>query len=164
MEIFLDGIDLITASVFTAILIIVSVTDIRFMIIPDAIIIPGIIVAATFRLFIHPLPYWDYIGASLLGSGLFYFAAVIIHWITRKDSIGGGDIKLLALTGFILGLKLSLLSFLLFCFAGMLAGFSIIFFKRNLTIPFGPFISLASLISFYWGNEIINWTINQLII
>lgn len=146
---------------FAGALVVVSICDIRHMVIPDAITLPGIAAAAALRLFIHPLPYWDYVAAALIGSGLFYIAALLFR------GIGGGDIKLLALTGLVLGIQLTVLSFLLFCMAGMVAGVLIIVtgrFRQDMIVPFGPFIALAAIASYYWGSDAISWAVNRLIL
>ncbi|MFD2614733.1 prepilin peptidase [Paenibacillus gansuensis] len=151
---------------FALALTIICICDIRYMIIPDVITLPGIASAAVLRIFIHPLPFWDYIAAALIGSGLFYLAALLIRFLSNTDAVGGGDIKLLALTGLVLGIKLTVLSFLMFSLAGMVAGILIILsgkLRKNMIIPFGPFIAAASLISYYWGSDGIKFAFSILL-
>lgn len=144
------SVEWIIALPFVAALIIVAQIDIQHMVIPDLITLPGIAVAAALRLLIHTLPYWNYVTAALFGSGLFYLAAfLIICAVTNNDAIGGGNIKLLVLTGFVLGIKLTIP-----CCAGIIAGLVIILtgrYRKELILPFGPFIAVASIVSNYWG-------------
>ncbi|RCW40534.1 prepilin peptidase [Paenibacillus prosopidis] len=147
----------IVAIPFIVALLTISFCDWRHMIIPDKITIPGIILAATIRIFIHPLPYWEYVVAALLGGGIFYCFKLIGKVIRKSDAIGYGDIKLLLLTGLVLGLKLTLLSFLIFCFVGTLMGIYLVVSRsgdKNVIVPFGPVIASASFISYIYGNEI----------
>jgi prepilin signal peptidase PulO-like enzyme (type II secretory pathway) len=152
---------------FAAALVTISLCDVRHMIIPDIVTIPVIVLVAGLRLWIHPLPYWDYAAAALVGSGLFYLVAFLIRATAKSESIGGGDIKLLALTGLVLGIKLTVFSFLMFCFAGTIIGLLLVFtgrYRNDLIVPFGPFIATASIISYFWGNDLIGWAISKLIL
>jgi prepilin signal peptidase PulO-like enzyme (type II secretory pathway) len=152
---------------FAAALVTISFCDFRYMIIPDIITLPGIVLVAVLRLWIQPLPYWDYVTAALFGSGFFYLVALMILVTTKREAIGGGDIKLLALTGLVLGIKLTILSFLMFCFIGTIAGLLIVFterYRNDLIVPFGPFIAASSIISYFWGNGLISWAIGKLIL
>jgi prepilin signal peptidase PulO-like enzyme (type II secretory pathway) len=152
---------------FAAALVALSINDIRYKIIPDFITIPGIVIVSVMRIWIHPLPFWNYFVAAVIGSGIFYFIALGSSLLSKGESVGGGDIKLLAFTGLVLGIKLSLFAFILFCFIGMLAGLLIVIsgkFHKNLIVPFGPFIAGASLICYLWGNDFENWIISRIVL
>ncbi|WP_054025080.1 prepilin peptidase [Bacillus sp. FJAT-28004] len=147
----------IIALPFVLTAVMVTITDLRQKIIPDIIILPGILFLTLIRIFIHPLPYWNYLFAALIGAGIFYLIALICYKENRAPVIGGGDIKLLFLTGLVLGIQLSLLSFLLFCFMGTFAALYLLIiggYKKDTTIPFGPFITAASFISYIWGDNL----------
>ena len=80
--------------------------------------------------------------------------------------MGGGDVKLFFVIGLILGTKLSLLTFILATILGAIYGIFIIIvgkYKKRKPIPFGPFISLASIISLFYGNVIISWYLGVLL-
>ncbi|OME78666.1 hypothetical protein BK120_23290 [Paenibacillus sp. FSL A5-0031] len=143
---------------FVTALLTISICDWRHLIIPDKIILPGIVIAAGLRIFIGPLPYWDYLLAALIGGGIFYLIKIIGGFLINEDALGDGDIKLLLLTGLVLGLKLTLLSFLIFCFVGTIIGIFFLVIRRKVptsTLPFGPIISGATFISYIWGSNII---------
>lgn len=157
----------IIALPFVAAIVFISLCDLRYMIIPDIVTIPGIVFVAVLRLLIHPLPYWDYVTAALVGSGLFYLVALLTRATAKTVPIGGGDIKFLALTGFVLGIKLTVLSFIVFCFAGTIIGLLLVFTRRyrnDLIVPFGPIIAVASMFSYFWGNDLIGWALGKLIL
>lgn len=152
---------------FAASLVALSISDIRYKIIPDFITIPGIVLTSLIRIWIHPLPIWDYFVAAVIGSGIFYFIALMSSLLSKSESIGGGDIKLLGFTGLVLGIKLSLYAFILFCLIGMVVGLMIVVsgkFRKDIIVPFGPFIASASLICYFWGNEFESWIISLIII
>jgi len=80
--------------------------------------------------------------------------------------MGGGDIKLFAVLGYALGLKGVLLAFFLSTLIGALFGLFGIITKqlsRKSAIPFGPFISIGAVLSYFYETEIFHWYI-QLII
>ncbi|MFC1509504.1 prepilin peptidase, partial [Candidatus Omnitrophota bacterium] len=74
-----------------------------------------------------------------------------------KDSMGDGDIKLMAMLGAFLGWKMAILIFFLAPFFGTPAGLYIKFKKKENVIPYGPFISVASLVAIIWGERILSY-------
>jgi prepilin signal peptidase PulO-like enzyme (type II secretory pathway) len=152
--------ELIPSSVFASILVMIIVTDIREMIIPNRIVYSGMIILVGIRLFIHPLPLINYGIAFIFGGGILLAISMIGTLILRKEGMGGGDLKLFALAGLVLGIKLILLSIFVSSLLGTLYGVGLMImsrFERGKPIAFGPFIAAGSLISFLWGNEFIQW-------
>ncbi|OGE19384.1 hypothetical protein A2967_01340 [Candidatus Daviesbacteria bacterium RIFCSPLOWO2_01_FULL_41_32] len=104
-------------------------------------------------------PFWGSIITGLLIGG--FFMSLII--ITRGKGMGGGDVKLGAFMGIMLGFPQAIFALVLSFFTG--AVFSVILImvgKKHFgqTIPFGPFLVLGSLIMLFWGGDIINWYLN----
>jgi leader peptidase (prepilin peptidase)/N-methyltransferase len=96
----------------------------------------------------------------LLGGGLFYLIAVIGKAVFKKDAMGGGDIKMMAMVGGFLGWKGVLLTTFLGSLVGSLAGISFIIVKGRQwgsKIPFGPYLALGAIMSLFFGQEIIRW-------
>jgi leader peptidase (prepilin peptidase)/N-methyltransferase len=152
--------ELIPALVFSSILVMIIVTDIREMIIPNRIVYSGMIILTVIRLFIHPLPLLNYGLAFILGGGILLAISMIGTFILRKEGMGGGDLKLFALVGLVLGIKLTLLSIFVSSLLGTLYGVGLMImrrYERGKHIPFGPFIAAGSLISYLWGIEIVQW-------
>ena len=74
--------------------------------------------------------------------------------------MGGGDIKLFGVLGFLLGTKLVLMSFFFATLIGAVAGIiglSTGIFKKSEPIPFGPFIGAGTLIVYFFHESILNW-------
>jgi leader peptidase (prepilin peptidase)/N-methyltransferase len=144
-------------------LIIITFIDLDYQIIPDILSIPGILAGIGASFFI-PRAYWiDSIFGILLGGGFLFIIAVTYKWVTNREGMGGGDIKLLAMVGAWLGWKA--IPFILFSssFIGaLIGGISLLSARKSLRykIPFGPFISIASIIYIFFGLEIINWYIS----
>jgi leader peptidase (prepilin peptidase) / N-methyltransferase len=146
--------ELVVALTLISMFMIIIVSDINYMLIPDKILIwfAGIFLLERI---IWPLtPWWD----SILGAGTGFLLLLIIA-IVSKGGMGGGDIKLYALLGFVLGFKLVLLSFFLSTlFGAVIGGLALLFkiVKRKQPIPFGPFIAAGTLTAYYWGSDLIH--------
>lgn len=87
-----------------------------------------------------------------------FFLSLII--VTRGKGMGGGDVKLGAFIGLMLGFPNALVALVLSFFTGAVFSiFLILLGKKHFgqTIPFGPFLVLGSLIMLYWGNQIMDW-------
>ena len=146
-------IELVVAWTLISIFIIITVSDIKYMLIPDKILIVFAGIFLVERIFIPLTPWWD----SLLGA-VIGFTILLVIAIVSKGGMGGGDIKLFALIGFVVGTKVMLLSFMLSTFYGAFFGIlGLIFkvFKRGEPIPFGPFIAAGTLTAYYFYDEII---------
>jgi leader peptidase (prepilin peptidase)/N-methyltransferase len=73
----------------------------------------------------------------------------------ETESMGGGDVKLLAMIGAFLGWQKVILTFFLAPFFGAAIGIINLIIRRQHTIAYGPFLSLAALISLLWADRII---------
>ncbi len=96
----------------------------------------------------------------LAGGGTLLAIAVL-----TRGGMGGADIKLNAVYGAILGLKLSLLSLFIAFTAGAITSLLLILFRikgRKDVIPFSPFLSIGALTSFAFGGSIINMYLDVL--
>lgn len=153
--------ELVIAWIFISILVSITISDLHTKLIPNKIIFPGMIVFLILRIFTHPLPYTDYLIGFLVGGGIFYFIAII-----SRGGMGGGDIKLLAMIGLVLGWQLTLVTILLSSVIGVVfSGILLLLgkIKRKEPIPFGPYIALAAVIAYFWGDQLISWYVNLLI-
>jgi leader peptidase (prepilin peptidase) / N-methyltransferase len=146
--------ELVVTLTLISMFMIIIVSDINYMLIPDKILLwfAGIFLLERI---IWPLtPWWD----SFLGA-VSGFLLLLIIAIVSKGGMGGGDVKLYALLGFVLGFKLVLLSFFLSTlFGAIIGGLALLFkvVKRKQPIPFGPFIAAGTLTAYYWGSDLIN--------
>jgi len=95
----------------------------------------------------------------IIGGGAIYAMGLLGDIIFRKESMGGGDVKLMAMIGAFLGWKLSLLSFFIAPFFGGVIGVIEKIRTKDNTIAYGPFLVLGALVSLFWGQKIIEWVI-----
>lgn len=100
-----------------------------------------------------------FFGSLLVGTAIAgFFLSLII--ITRGKGMGGGDVKLGAFIGIMLGFPQALFALILsFLTGAILSVVLIILGKKSFgqTIPFGPFLVLGSLIMLFWGAQIVDW-------
>lgn len=151
----LSLLELISKTFFIVILAVLFLTDIKEMFIPDRVILPSIIIGIVLNL-ITAQPFFFSLLTGLL-IGAFFYGLIII---TRGKGMGGGDVKLGAFIGIMLGFPQAIAAIILSFLTGAI--FSIVLIltgKKHFgqTIPFGPFLVLGSLIMLYWGNQIIDW-------
>lgn len=146
--------ELVVALTLISMFIIIVVSDIHYMIIPDKILIWFAGIFLLERIFIPLTPWWN----SLLGA-VTGFVLLLVIALVSKGGMGFGDVKLYALLGFVLGFKLVLLSFFFSTlFGAVIGGLALLFkiVKRKQPIPFGPFIAAGTLTAYYWGSELID--------
>ena len=143
--------------VFSAALLAIIFIDFHHQIIPDAISLPGIVVGFA-AAFVNPQVSWQSAGLGILiGGGSLYALAIGYYLLTKREGMGGGDIKLLAMIGAFLGWQS--LPFVVFCSSllGSIAGFIAMFKQKKggkTVIPYGPFLSFAALLYVFFREEI----------
>ena len=146
-----------------SLLIIITFIDIDHYIIPDGLIISGLLFALILNILGIGIPLKDSLIGVLISGGGMLVLIYIIEFIVKKEVMGGGDIKLFAMVGFFLGVKGGLLTILLSVYVGAIYGVGTIIHSKiknkeyNSMIPYGPFISVGALIVLLYGNDILNW-------
>lgn len=95
------------------------------------------------------------IQGALIGGGLIYCMGLAGEMIFRKEAMGGGDVKLLAMIGAFLGWKLAILTFFIAPFFGAIVGVVEKIRTKDSAIAYGPYLVLGALISLFWGNLLI---------
>lgn len=146
--------ELFIALSLISLFIIIIVSDLAYMIIPDKVLLVFAAIFLVERLWVPLTPWWD----SLLG-GAIGFGLLLVIALVSKGGMGGGDIKLFALLGFVVGVKLVLLSFFLSTLLGAVIGIIGMAFKlvkKGKPIPFGPFIAAGTMLAYYFGDYLIN--------
>ena len=154
------NITFINYAILVSILIVVSFIDYHHKIIPDRLILFGLICSLVFQFFYNwKVNYLNGLIGMLIGGGIFLLIALI------TGAMGGGDIKLMGILGFWLGWQnIVVVTFLSFIVGAVISLF-LMAFKikgRKDFIPFGPFISIAAFITMLYGTEIIQWYISRL--
>jgi len=156
-------------------LIVATFVDIQHRIIPDEISIGGIIIGfilSTIKgLSLAPLAFnskamFNSLSGIIIGAGIIYLTSFLFDLIYFKllkrppiqgetESMGVGDVKLLAMIGAFLGWQKALLTFFIAPFFGLVIGIINLLVKKDHTLPYGPFLSLAAILSIFWADKII---------
>lgn len=146
-------------------LIVATFVDIEHRIIPDEISVGGMVVGLVFSFLIPSMhgvtSNFLSLGYSLMGvligGGAIYAMGMLGDFIFKKESMGGGDVKLLAMIGAFLGWKAAILTFFIAPVFGAVAGIIVKIRTKESVIPYGPFLALGALICLYWSGPIIQW-------
>ncbi len=142
--------------IFLTILFGIALTDARFYIIPDQFSLGGLLIGLAMAFLPGGLAPLQALLGALLGFGLLQSIAVGGKWMFKKDAMGGGDIKMMAMVGSFLGLAGVLLTVFLGALLGSLI-FGPISYKTKKLVPFGIFLAAGAAVTYGWGASIIAW-------
>lgn len=153
--------ELFTALGLVSLLSIVSVSDIMYYIIPDEILI----FFSGYFLIVNTLNNNVMSSLNCLLSGLILFGTmylimIIGNLIFKKETLGGGDIKLMFVIGIVISPFLGLVSIFLSSFIALPVSVLILLKKNKNIIPFGPFLIISAMLIFMTKIDmsmIINW-------
>jgi len=148
---------------FIVSLLVITFIDIDHKIIPNVITIPGIPIGLLLALGLSEITFVDSVLGLLAGGGSLWAVAWIYNLLTGKEGMGGGDIKLLAMIGTIIGWKGVIFTIFVSSAAGTLVGLPVMLVKgKNMkfAVPFGPFLAIGAVTYIFLGQEIIYWYFN----
>ncbi|GEL78146.1 prepilin peptidase [Tenuibacillus multivorans] len=147
--------ELIVAWALISLLVIITITDIHYQLIPNRILSYFVIILIILRLFVQTDPWYDaYLG------GMVGFVLLLIIALISRGGMGGGDIKLFGVIGLVLGVKGTLMILFLASLLGAVIGFILMVFgkvKKGVPFAFGPFIALGAILTYFYQNDIIEW-------
>lgn len=170
-------------SVFLAAIIVLVFIDYQHQILPNVLTIPGAVIgillspfqAASFyhdvvsyniaaALFAddpeRALPWVGSIFGALVGGGLLLVVGLVYRWTRKRQGLGLGDIKMMAMIGAFLGWRLALLTVFFGSFIGSVIGLFLILFRgRNLQhkLAFGTLLGAAAALALFYGLPLIDW-------
>ncbi len=140
-------------------LIVLSIIDLRTNTIPFGINI-FIFLTGIVRLAMDYRNFYHYIIGFFAVSSFLY----LIYLVTKGKGIGGGDIKLMAAAGLLLGWKLIILAFFLGCIYGsIIHPIRMRFFKQGKVLAFGPYLSVGIITAVLIDDKMINWYLERFI-
>ncbi|MFA7059389.1 MAG: prepilin peptidase [Pedobacter sp.] len=150
----------LTLFLFCSSLVVITFIDIEHQIIPDEISLSGIVIGFAFSFFLSWQTWLNSLLGILLGGGSLLLVAYAYQWLTGKEGMGGGDIKLLAMMGAFLGWKS--IPFIIFSssLAGSIVGITMMLIQKKdskLAIPFGPYLAFGAVLYIFYGRQIIQW-------
>jgi leader peptidase (prepilin peptidase) / N-methyltransferase len=143
-----------------SIMIIIFIYDLRWYLILDRVTLPACFIVFLFNLYLG-INWQNLLISGIIGGSFFLLQYVV----SRGKWIGGGDIRLGLLMGFALGWPNILLAILLAYIIGAFISIGLIISKKkgwDSQIPLGIFLSTATIITLFWGSNILNWYFNIL--
>lgn len=160
--------------------VVATFVDFEHRIIPDEISVGGILIGLVAGMLIPQLhgispssaasggamifSHFKSLGLSLLGvlvgGGLIYAMGTLGDFLFKKESMGGGDVKLMAMIGAFLGWKLAILTFFIAPFFGAIFGIIEKIRTKDTAIAYGPFLALGALISLFYGDVLLAWILS----
>jgi len=168
-------------ALFASMIIALMFIDLHERLLPDVITFPGMAAGLVLALFVPvedggarfllavaglrgaPGPLVSLSEALLggaVGAGVLWLVAELYFRLRRREGLGFGDVKLMALVGIFLGMKSALLTIFLGSLAGSVIGGSYMLVHRKGTqyeLPFGTFLGMMALFAMVWGREIVDW-------
>ncbi len=179
----LFGLSLATAkwSVLSALLVVLTATDIRERILPDVVNLTGFVIGILFSLFMLPtdgaslwlsnlifefppprpvLSVVDALMGAAVGAGLLWIVGEGYFKLRGKEGMGLGDVKMMGMVGAFLGVKRTLLTVLFGSLLGSVIGIVIVLATRkgrDYELPFGAFLAAGALLVIYFGTPLLNW-------
>ena len=155
---------LIVRLAFACAMIVLFAIDLEHQILPNVITLPGIGVGFAISLFLPPGPVMSLAGIAL-GGGLLWAIAEAWYRLRKVEAMGFGDVKMLAMVGAFLGVKLVILTFVLSSFIGGIVATMLVATRRAdmaTKVPFGTMLAAAALVASLYGDDLLAWYLSTM--
>lgn len=150
--------DFFISLVISSVLVITCITDFNYLIILDEPLVIGSILIIIITLITSGLV--DTLIAILSGLLLFFFmllVKILGDKAFKRESLGGGDIKLSFFIGLSLGYKLAFVNLVLASFLTLPIAFYYLVKYKDREVPFGPFLIISNFIIFVFASPILEF-------
>jgi leader peptidase (prepilin peptidase)/N-methyltransferase len=173
-------------SLFLSIIIVLIFTDYNHRILPNVLTLSGIVAGIILSPFQTPevynevitlkvisslgfedvpsiLPWAGSILGAIIGGGLLFAVAFAYEVIRKREGLGMGDIKMMAMVGAFIGWRLALLTIFAGSLMGTLIGISLMLMRKmNLQgkLAFGVFLGIGSALCLFYGLPFLRWYLN----
>jgi leader peptidase (prepilin peptidase)/N-methyltransferase len=150
---------------FVCALVTVTFIDLDHRIIPNVITFPGIAIGFAASFVVDFVTFKDALMGIFVGGGTLFLVASGYYLLTKKEGMGGGDVKLLAMIGAFLGWKGAVFTIFVGSALGTVIGAGVAIKSREgrkAAVPFGPFLSIGALLYLFYGPPIIRWYLGLL--
>ncbi|RYZ89865.1 MAG: prepilin peptidase [Proteobacteria bacterium] len=154
---------LLEALIFLFGLVCCTFIDFDHMILPDKFTLSGIVIGLAGSLINPERGFFDAMLGVLLGGGFLWAMAYLYFAFTKQDGMGGGDIKLLAWIGAVLGWKAIPFVIMASAIIGSVVGLAMAKKQKQglkTVIPFGPYLALGAVLHLFGGQAISLWYFN----
>lgn len=151
--------------IFIATLIVITFIDLDHRIIPDVISLPGIPIFFIAAFILTGITWQTRLIGILAGGGSLWAVAWGYQLLTGREGMGGGDIKLLAMIGAMIGWQGVLFTLFAASAIGTVVGLLAMLRlgkDMRLAIPFGPFLAAGAVLYIFFGQPLIAWYLGLL--
>lgn len=141
--------------VWGALLVALTWIDWDHQLLPDVLTFPGTLIACAAALLVPGGARHAILGI-VAGSGALWLVGWLYFRVRRIEGMGGGDVKLAAMFGAVLGWQLTLVTLFLAALAGSLWGGWLMWRGRGdarTALPFGTLLAPAAMVVFLWGAD-----------
>lgn len=141
------SVELLLACSLILLCAIIFVSDLLYFIISDKVLIVFFVWFLALQVVFEYRSWLDAVAGGVLGFGFLLLLAIL-----SKGGIGGGDIKLMGVLGLVLGFQGAFVTLMIASFVGLVVGVMGLLMKkftRKTAIPFGPYLALGALVTFY---------------
>lgn len=150
-------VSILTPLIFVSCLFTLSLVDLDTQIIPDRFLLIPLITRIVELVVTEGFPGLTSLIPGLIIGGGVLILSLIMDKVLKKDTMGGGDIKLLFVIGCFLPLTQCLLMVMIACVIGIVMGSILLKVDSETPFPFGPALSLAAVITLFIGQPVISW-------
>lgn len=150
-------------SVFLTLLFGIALSDARFYIIPDEFTLGGAALGLALAFVPEGIGIVDSAGGALAGFLILWGIGALGRRMFKKDAMGGGDIKMMAMVGAFVGTSGVLLTIFLGSFLGAVI-FGPISWKTGKLVPFGIFLAAGAAVTYAWGDALIGWYVTNILL
>jgi len=168
-------------AIFAALMIVLTITDLRERILPDKVNFVGLGLGLLLSLFTRPvdgtalwlanhlfaypppeaaLSFGDALIGAGAASGLLWLVAEGYFRARGREGMGLGDVKMMAMAGAFLGLQRALLTILVGSLLGSVIGIAVITIGRkgrDFELPFGSFLGAGAMLVVFFGSSALDW-------
>ena len=150
--------DLLLALIISSVLIITCISDFNYLVILDEVLVVSSL-AALVVIFLKEG--FNGLIISLLSGLLMFFFMLMVKIVGdkafKRESLGGGDIKLSLFIGLVLGYKLSFINLVLASFLALPVAFYYLVKLKDREVPFGPFLIISTFIIYIFSTQILEF-------
>ncbi len=146
--------ELIISLTFVSLMVIICVSDFNFMIIPDCVLIFFSLLILIQLFIINGFDAWKNLLDGILSFGSMFLIKIFGDFLFKKESMGGGDIKLMFIIGMVLGWVNAMCSIFIGSIIGLPIAILILLKSKNHELPFGPLLAIGSLIILFTHFDI----------
>ena len=172
------SVQFVVIAFYGSLFLVIGVIDLEHQLILNKITYPAMAVALVISVFQPPPGFADFfllprpltgilngITGAAIGLALVLAVYYLYLWLRKREGFGGGDFKLVILMGLVTGSGMIIMAITLGALIGGAVGIILLLIKikkRLDPIPAGSFFSLGTLLTLFWGSDILNWYLGLL--